>query len=105
MQVITYTATGSGALSLSCSPLGPSGSWRLLNISVKGASSVATAFVATLDASQGTAYDTILNSTTNWTDLFIEGGDEMIFKNGDKMLVSCGDAVVVKSVVVRVELL
>lgn len=103
----TFTGQGAGAgkdgaVSLTCSP---GRDFKLLNITAHAASSVTDPLVVTLDSGDGSAYDTVLSSDGTWTNLEKVGEEGEIFMGSDSIVVTCVDAVVVKSVIVRVELL
>lgn len=97
-----YTSTGTGAIALSCAPLAK---FRILSITAHGASSVANAITVTLNSKDGVTYDTLLNTNSNWTDYYKVGIMGETFEYGDAIDVACADAAIVKTCVVRLEIL
>jgi hypothetical protein len=99
----TSSSTGTGAIALACSP---TVRFRLLNITVHAASAVASTVSVTLDSGKGSTYDTVLyTSGANWTDLYWVMDESEVFEYNDAINVTCADASIVKTVVIRWEIL
>ena len=82
----------------------PISKFRILNITAHAASSVASAITVGLVSAEN-AVTTILSSDSSWTNLYKIGEPSEVFEQGDEIEIKCSDSVVVKSVIVRIELL
>ena len=107
MNITTYTATGTGAVALTCSPASGHSHFRVLNIEAHASGAVTEALTVTLDSKGGAAYDTLLSSDASWTNVYKVFDPNEIFENGDSIIVGCTEAggTLTKSVTVRIELL
>lgn len=99
-EITEYKATGTAAVAIT---VNPGRKFRFLNMTAHGASSVADAITITLDSKEGAAYDTILSTSSNWTNVYIKGEVSEVFEAGDVLKIDCANAAVAKGVVVRIE--